>query len=1555
MALINGFKRLIWLSFILMLSYQAYSQQGKTFSTDSAVFIEDLYTFMEQVDRLSDRGKATVERIEVLWEAGRVPDTVKSLMYVVANTLEERRGRPFPHFDGWLNTTAKYLENNEVDDNFFAYQHALLHLCNAREVRLRHINRFIGTILELKEFNRLSKNGSTIWKSNAKSHTFQFSSDTMLISFPLSTLTCNAVRDSIQIHNTEGAFDPIERIWYGKTGQTYWERAGYVRDSVFALYEDYTIDMRLSQFEIDSAEFYNYYFYKEPLVGKLTDKVTEVPSPQQAAFPEFESYQSNFVIEGIFKDINYTGGFIMRGAQLYGSGDEQRDARVDIYRDVELIENGDTLIKRMLFMKGLSEFFVSTDKYIRSRNAKVVMILNQDSLYHPGLQFTYLEKDKEVTLLRDDNAPNMSRSPYYDSYHKFEIDAAVVKWKVGNQSLNFTSLRTSSINNAAFLSYNLFNKEYFDVFQGHDFKHPFFRIRRYLNNKESRNFTAKEIARIIHQPEHEARKFLLHMTYLGFADYDNSTHKGKMKQKFFDYLLNVTGRKDYDLIKIESTTQGNTENAVLNLKNFDIFVNGVPQVHISDAKRVNIFPKQEEIVLKKNRSIDFAGVIETGYYTFFGNNFHFDYESFGVDLEHIDSLHIKVVDYYDNYGDPVFKPVQSTIENITGNVFIDDPGNKSGIKDNPHYPIFRSTKDSYVYYDAKSIAQGVYTRDTFYFRIDPYEIDSLNSFEAQGMKYTGTFHAGGIFPPIDEELKLKADNSLGFDHLTSEEGLPVYQGKGRFYDSIAMSNQGLVGDGKLEYLTSTAWSDDFRFYPDTMRTIANRYVNEKQTTPFEGPEIAAEQLNVLWEHTEDQMICMTTDNQKAVMYAEQADLKGTFYVTPSGITGKGRFGVEKGSFRSENYTFLAEQTNADVTDFKVKGMKEDMMAFEADSIKTTVDFPSRMARFEALSPLKPMFFPVNQYKAFINTFEWAIDRNALALKGTSVHRFQEGRHTLQATPDTRHPRGNLFVSTHPLQHELNYISPDTDVNLNESVIASHEVKLIEVADATVFPGDGEFTIMPDAKYKTLANAEIEANNVSKFHQFYDATVNITSRKMYSASGYYDYVDKNQQKQQIRFDIISVDSTENTYARGKILGDDDFSLSPAFTYRGDVYLYAKQKDLTYDGFFQASKNCNIYEHHWVKFKETLDPEAIRIPVDSVTVDINDNRLYKGIMLEHDSVHILPRFFSHRHHYTDYYISTANGFLQYDESGNKYEIAQLAKLEDRDTLLNYISANTENCNIYGEGELSFTGDYGQAKFQNFGNINYFHDRNEVIIDLFMTIDFFFSQECLKYMADTIRNFSGLQPVNMLSERYRRGLKNLVGHDMTDRLLNEQKLFGAYKTFPKELNHTLVISDANFKWVQRDGTFHSFGDIGITSIADIQVNKYVSGAIQTGTSRTGDYWAIYLEVSPSYWFFFKYKRGIMMAVSSDPAFNEIIADLRAGQRKQKVDRGEPKFYYHLGSMRDKNRFLDAYREAEQEPELPEEEAPEEETPPEQNDKGKTEEEEKTADPDENKEGEK
>ena len=70
------------------------------------------------------------------------------------------------------------------------------------------------------------------------------------------------------------------------------------------------------------------------------------------------------------------------------------------------------------------------------------------------------------------------------------------------------------------------------------------------------------------------------------------------------------------------------------------------------------------------------------------------------------------------YGEAILTPVRTVIEAVTGDLRIDDPTNKSGIRKDsfPQFPIFNSFYDSYAYYDRPSIFNGVYKRDKFSYR-----------------------------------------------------------------------------------------------------------------------------------------------------------------------------------------------------------------------------------------------------------------------------------------------------------------------------------------------------------------------------------------------------------------------------------------------------------------------------------------------------------------------------------------------------------------------------------------------------------------------------------------------------------------------------------------------------------------------------------------------------------------------------------------------------------------------------------------------------------------------
>jgi len=105
------------------------------------------------------------------------------------------------------------------------------------------------------------------------------------------------------------------------------------------------------------------------------------------------------------------------------------------------------------------------------------------------------------------------------------------------------------------------------------------------------------------------------------------------------------------VISILSETNAPKDNAILDLKNYRLTVNGVRGVFLSDSQKVAIFPYNNQLIIGKNKSMSFDGVVEAGLFTIFGHNFTFSYDTFKIRLQKIDSIKIEVeTDKRDNYG-----------------------------------------------------------------------------------------------------------------------------------------------------------------------------------------------------------------------------------------------------------------------------------------------------------------------------------------------------------------------------------------------------------------------------------------------------------------------------------------------------------------------------------------------------------------------------------------------------------------------------------------------------------------------------------------------------------------------------------------------------------------------------------------------------------------------------------------------------------------------------------------------------------------------------------------
>ena len=1487
--------------------FSSKAQQFKEFSPEPEQYLEEMVKLFARSETNVEKGKDLLKQFEEPWLNGGFSTGKQKKIIETSNLLLKRNARNYPHFFNYIYTLLLFKNGKADSLNFQEWEDALLFLAKDHKSKLSQMEDFMNSTIQLLENNAVYDSPSITWYANNNQYQIKLDGDTIKFIFDKLDITGRLRNDSIIIYNTSGVFYPLTDEWRGNYATVYWDKTGISRDTAWAEIGPYRFNMSKSFYSIDKVKFYHKVYFEHPLIGTLTDKVVEITENTKPSYPRFDSEEKEFVIEGIFKDIDYQGGFSMQGAKLLGSGSLDNFASLSIFRDVKIVRNNDTILEKQLFMKTSSLFYAFSANSIISKNARISMNVAGDSIFHPGLLFRYFDATHEVNLIRDNDPENMSRSPYYDTYHKIEMDFQLLTWKLNDDKIGFAMQRGSSLNIAKFESADYFSASRYYEIQGLENVHPYISLRKYVRTYNTETFTAEEFSKFLKLPLAIVKRLLIELTFKGIVYFDFDTEICTVKPKLYKYLDAIVGKRDYDLIQFESRTEAPLQNAILNLQNMDLAIQGVPEVNVSDSQNVIFYPKNQQIILKKNRDFDFGGRIEAGLFTFYGDNFQFKYDSFKIALNQVDSLSIQVKAGIDNWGRRVLANVQNVIEEVTGDLVIDDPSNKSGIKNFPRYPTFESKKNSFVFYDAPYIQNGKYTRDKFYFTVYPYAIDSLNNFSTEGMGYEGELRSSDIFPVIKERLELQPDNSLGFHHDTPQKGLPIFKGKGQYFADIHLSNRGLRGNGHFTYLTSDVVSNDFIFYPDSANTQTTSFEIKKQNLEVQYPTVKAENVYVHWMPYLDELNGKVIE-KPFVMYEKKANHNGALLYTPKGLTGSGRTSYNDGTLGSKLFTYQSERFQSDTADFELKSFNPDMLALSTVNLNAKVDFIEMKSTFRSNSGSSKVDLPENLYQAYVERFVWLMDKKTMQLSTpNTVQVYEYGRSRIVTRDEAGlRPKGSLFVSVHKGQDSLNWVAPETDFDLATNILSAHHVKFIEVADATIFPTDGEVTIEPMALMRTLKKAEVLANNTTKYHRFTKSTINISSRKRYHGEGVYNYQDDLGRLLPINFQLIAVDSTGQTYGKGKVKGIEDFSLSTAFKFQGDVSLIAANPYLQFDGNTQINHECSQLAESWIKFNTEIDPKNIFIPLSDPLLDINDNFLVSGAMLATDSIHVFPSFVSPRKRYSNLAVSTAGEFLTYNSKDKKYKIGSKTRIANEDTTGNFLSLQKNFCTLYGEGSIDMTQRLGQVKIITKGNSSYDLNQDKLKLELIMTLDFFIPEACIKFIGDTLATMTGLKPVNLKSRVYTKGVKELLKYKDADQMLKEQSIFGTVKNVPDELKTNFVFTELNMVWNKNETSWQSVGDIGIANILGNQINRKVKGYLEVQRKRSGDSFTLYIEFSAEHWYFFNYKRGWMQVYSSETAFNEIIAAVKGSDRKKEIEQGEDSYVFFLSDKRKVDTFL-------------------------------------------------
>jgi hypothetical protein len=327
-------KIFVLVSFIIALNTPMIFSRATVFSGDPVKFPTELKTFMQNVTEQQDE---ILEEFLKAWQVDSIFSTSEQTDIIrLSQKLEDKNGRPYPHFIHLLSCYLLIKEKNLSASNYENWLSGMEYYLDARKSSPTLLDQLLEFTINLLTENAIYKSASTTWKIKGPSYTF-IAENGLYADVSETELVCYIRTDSLNIYNTSGRVDPANMQWQGVSGLVTWERGGYPRDQVFAKLKEYTISLNKSEYSAKDVVFTNNVYLKETLKGDLEDKVKHIQEPDDATYPQFFSYTKTFNIKNLYKDVDYTGGLSMQGAKLVGRGTMESPAHLFIFRKDTLV------------------------------------------------------------------------------------------------------------------------------------------------------------------------------------------------------------------------------------------------------------------------------------------------------------------------------------------------------------------------------------------------------------------------------------------------------------------------------------------------------------------------------------------------------------------------------------------------------------------------------------------------------------------------------------------------------------------------------------------------------------------------------------------------------------------------------------------------------------------------------------------------------------------------------------------------------------------------------------------------------------------------------------------------------------------------------------------------------------------------------------------------------------------------------------------------------------------------------------------------------------------
>ena len=1449
---------------VMSLPVRAQQDTGRQ-PLDPGVFAQNLE---EQYDRYqSEKVQQVVASFLAKWEGETFSTREQREVISLFRRMRSGRYRATGGLKDYLAALTKAKERGITQAQFTDWHAVLDQMIGER----RDLNKVNQTLASYFGQRGLYLSRSKDWFTEGFLFNIGYQNGAPRITFDRAThLFCATKADTMHIYGAKGYYNPVSQRWKGRKGEATWERVGKSPDRVYAQLDRHAIKLPRGRISDDSVAFFNKHIRQEAMVGSFKDRVFIAEQKRDSRYPQFSSTSERYRVDGFFPQVRYRGGFSMKGNSIIGTKVEDHLAKVTMLRQG----------KPRISSKA-DRFVIDPNRIVSSETAATVFF-KQDSIYHSDVDFRYLHEQEQVRLIKGDRG--LTASPFYDSYHGIEIDVDQVIWDINKPRLKMR-MTLNSVEPARITSNNFYQEGRFDKVQGILSYNPLKELKLYAERINSYRMTLKGLAGYLGIGKDNMQRMLVGLHQKGFLDYDKRSGTVIVRDKLVHYVEANKGLTDFDNIDLRSSNP-DSANAKLDFKSGDMQIAGVPRVNLSDSQRVSIYPADSQITMQEDRDMSFEGEMFAGRFQFFGDGFSFNYDSFKVEMDNVDSLRL----YYPDEETGRLVPVKNVIEDIYGDVYIDDPNNKSGQVELPEYPIFDAKEESAVYYEDPNIYNNVYPEDSFYFQIKPFVAKNLDEFERKEIQFDGTFYSAQILPVFDHYITIMPDNSLGFSKRTPSDGFDLYQGKGTGTMEIKLSSKGLRGAGLVEYLPSSTESQQFVFFPDSMNATTESF-----NIPKEGqdryPPVTGKTTYNHWLPYKDSMFIRERDPLS--VYNEEVTFNGDLVLTPEELYGAGKLRFEQAVIGSNALAMKPTEVNTDTASFKLKSKEQDKDPnFYTPDAGLTLDFDKRQLDGEANGEKADVSFKQHQFRTTIKGFNWRIDSQSMYMTTTKDQAVSEA----------------FMQSTKKGQDSLQFNTTAAYFDLSESTIEARNIPDIKVADAAIYPSDGSITIDEGADLQTLEDARIVADTAEKYHEFYDAQVNIFGRDEYAAKGTYDYKDRNGQPQPLVFGTIRTNERGRTIADAELEEQTDFQLSPRFTFNGDVSLKADRENLLFDGLLKPANRDSLFGTQAFQFKDIVQPDSLLIRADSLKGK-DGSALVSGMYIDTATHELYDVFLGTKHAPQDLALFEAEGFLHYDYYEGEYVIEREYNLSKPDSMPYQFTYSDQNGQLQARGPLNIGfDDHKHLDIRTIGKATYLPEDSTHSFDVVMGIDFPFNQEALGMASDSLINLAF--PLDD-SKDGRQVVQDASYYLIDDRqtrisVLSSVRSFGTFVS-NEVYQPNFFFTDVELTWAPRQQAFLDTSVLGLATLGKAAVNKQLKGKLRFKLSRDDRRLRFYTGATTGNYYYFNIGREACKVYSSDYYFNKKVQETGKDVSKSNFqikplgDRKEKIFFQQSATIRE------------------------------------------------------